>query len=310
MTNDGPRNKGSMTPDQEKRYVAAARERDEEAFAVLMRHYIPYASKIVWNVFTSYGHSKECAPDMTQEIWLQAWNHLPTYEYLGEGSFKGWLGTIARRKSINHVQSCRHAPGDSDIDMAGIPDSNAYKPRTEVWEAILQAIHHLDVNTRNAFILHLLFQRNQRDTAVLMDKSLGTTNTLIAEAKERVQRFLLSVGIDAHYLVPGLALSSPQGGVHDTGKAAAPGAGASKKPIPGILKHLGLWRRFTGCLGGVEEQGQHVVLLQWVLGIPVEEIAKVLKLSVDTAADLVIKMTREVQHCLDKNGYSLASYDM
>jgi len=310
MTNDGPRNKGSIKPEQEKRYVLSAQQGDEEAFTVLMRHYMPYIYKIVWNVFASYAHPGDCITDMTQDIWLQIWNHLPKYEYLGEGSFKGWIGTIAKRKSINHVQSCRTAGGETEVDVLNIPDASVFKPNTEVWEAILQAIRHLDADTRNAFILHLLFQRNQRDAAILMDKSLGQTNALIAEAKERVRHFLQEMGIDVNYLIPGLTPSPKQKTDKDLVIAGRPNRGSSHKPIPGILKHLGLWRSFTGCLGGVEETGQHAVLLQWVLGVPIEETAKVLKFTVDKAADLVITMTTEVQKCLDRKGYPLASYDV
>ncbi len=310
MDNDAPRSKGSLAPEQERTYIASAKEGDEEAFTFLMRHYMPYVYKIAWNVFASYAHPNDCITDITQEVWLQIWNHLPDFEYLGKGSFKGWIGTITKRKAINHVQRCRPADRSADVDMSRIPDTSSYKPREEVREAILQAIYHLDAHSRTAFILHLLFQRNQRDTATLMDKSLGKTNTLIAEAKEKVQKFLLVLGIDQHYLVPGLTITPDNEANNDPPEIDNTGSGDSPKPIPGVLKHVGLWRSFTGCLGKVEEKGQHAVLLQWVLGIPLEETAKVLKLSVDKAADLVIEMTREVQQCLDQKGYSLASYDM
>ncbi|NLV46647.1 MAG: RNA polymerase sigma factor [Candidatus Hydrogenedentes bacterium] len=310
MANNGPGRKGSITPEQEKMYVLAAQNGDEEAFTILMRHYMPYVYKIVWNVFASYGHPRDCITDMIQDIWLQIWNHLPKYEYLGEGSFKGWIGTIAKRKSINHAQGCRIASGNSDVDISTIPDSSTYQPRAEVWEAILQAIYHLDAEARKAIILHLLFQRNQRDTATLMDNSLGKTNTLLAEAKEKVQRFLTALGIDQHYLVPELAILPEKETDNDSAETSIPRPGKIAKPIPAVLKHFGLWRNFTGCLGQVEEVGQHAVLLQWVLGVPIEESANVLKLTVDKAADFVIAMTKQVKQCLDQKGYTLASYDM
>ena len=310
MINGGPGIKGRLTPEQEQTYVLSAQKGDEEAFTALMRNYMGYVYKIAWNVFASYSHPNDCITDMTQEVWLQIWSHLPDFEYLGKGSFKAWMGTIAKRKSINHVQHCRPAAGSADVDLTQIPDTSSYKPNTEVWEAILQAIYHLDAHSRTAFILHLLFRRNQRDTATLMEKSLGKTNTLIAEAKEKVQRFLLALGIDQHYLIPGLTITPNDVASNNHLDIDSSAPADTSEPIPAVLKNVGLWRSFAACLETVEQNGQHAVLLQWVLGVPVEESAKVLKLSVDKAADIVIEMTREVQQCLDQKGYSLASYNM
>jgi RNA polymerase sigma-70 factor, ECF subfamily len=97
------------------RALLAAREGDEFAFAELYRNLQPrllrYASALV-------GAEAE---DMTAETWLHVARGIRGFVGDLDG-FRGWVTTICRNRSIDHVRRRGRRPGDP-VDTAALADT-------------------------------------------------------------------------------------------------------------------------------------------------------------------------------------------
>ena len=73
--------------------------RDQEAFAILFARYQAQVTESMrW-----ITRDPVAADDLTQEVFLRVWNRAD--QWLGQGSFRGWLFRIARNLSLNQLRS-------------------------------------------------------------------------------------------------------------------------------------------------------------------------------------------------------------
>ena len=83
----------------EKDLVHRAKAGDAEAFTAL---YDAYLSQVYRYVFFRVADN-QTAEDITSQVFLRAWEHLKRYRQ--DGSFLGWLYTIARNAVIDHYRT-------------------------------------------------------------------------------------------------------------------------------------------------------------------------------------------------------------
>ena len=89
---DGPGNQAN-----EKKLVLRAQKGDSEAFGVLYSWYLDAFYRYVYfRVDTT-----ATAEDLTEEVFVRAWEALPTYE-IRKYPFKSWLYRIAHNLVIDH----------------------------------------------------------------------------------------------------------------------------------------------------------------------------------------------------------------
>lgn len=81
--------------DNEEIMIKKAAQGNEQAFRILVERYQGLIFKICFNVVKDTSHAENIA----QEIFLQVFRALPTYEYKG---FKTWIGRIALNKAIDY----------------------------------------------------------------------------------------------------------------------------------------------------------------------------------------------------------------
>ncbi|HBI26211.1 MAG TPA: RNA polymerase subunit sigma-24 [Peptococcaceae bacterium] len=77
---------------------------DQDAFALLVEKYKGY----VFAIILSFVRDEETAKDIAQEVFLQIYRSLATYQ---QQNIKGWIGRIAANKAIDykrkkHVSLC------------------------------------------------------------------------------------------------------------------------------------------------------------------------------------------------------------
>ncbi len=103
-----PKAKVSTATDAEliKRCIAG----DEEAWEFLVMRY----NRLIFSVALSICHDRDVAADMLQQVYLEM------YQKLGDlrdtDKLPGWLSTIARRKTYNHLRSVGLTDELSDDD--------------------------------------------------------------------------------------------------------------------------------------------------------------------------------------------------
>lgn len=84
--------------------VSLARKRDEAAFEEIVRRH----SGRVFRIASKFFRQREAVEDAAQEIFLQAFSQLASYEE--RGSFEGWLSRIATNMCINILRSSKRRP--------------------------------------------------------------------------------------------------------------------------------------------------------------------------------------------------------
>jgi RNA polymerase sigma factor (sigma-70 family) len=81
--------------DSEELIIRKAVQGSEQAFRCLVERYQSFVFKVCLNIIKDSTHAENIA----QEIFLQVYRSLPSYEYKG---FKTWIGKIALNKAIDY----------------------------------------------------------------------------------------------------------------------------------------------------------------------------------------------------------------
>lgn len=81
--------------ESEELIIKKAAQGNEQAFRCLVEKYQSFVFKICLNIVKDSSHAENIA----QEILLQVFRSLPSYEYKG---FKTWIGKIALNKAIDY----------------------------------------------------------------------------------------------------------------------------------------------------------------------------------------------------------------
>jgi RNA polymerase sigma-70 factor, ECF subfamily len=133
----------------------AAQRGDEAAFNTLYRRY----GRFVNAILLSRVHP-DSAPDLAQEVFLQAWSKLGTLRE--PAAFSGWIGAIARQRAINHAR--RHP---QELEMKDIQSTRESPDlRVEATEAIA-AIQALPEAYRETLLLRLVEGYSGTEIAIL-----------------------------------------------------------------------------------------------------------------------------------------------
>jgi RNA polymerase sigma-70 factor (ECF subfamily) len=129
--------------------VALAAEGDHQAFERLYRRYVIR----VYSLCTRLSGSRTQGEELTQEVFLRAWEKLP--EFNGESSYGTWV----RRLAIDVVLNGREADGTApaSIEHGGSPtepSDDAGAPHNGERLDLGEAIDSLPESARRIVVLH------------------------------------------------------------------------------------------------------------------------------------------------------------
>lgn len=130
------------------------KNRNKKSLGLLYRKY--YQS--VYNICLQYTRSRSDALDLTQDIFLKAFDKIGTLQ--NRVCFASWLFRIARNKCINFVKKVKK---ESCVDMEYFSyiameesDLESKDAREKLWIQTLNSINHLPETTREILILKYL----------------------------------------------------------------------------------------------------------------------------------------------------------
>jgi RNA polymerase sigma-70 factor (ECF subfamily) len=186
----------------EPQLLKAARDGDEDAFAVLIGH---YRRELYAHCYRMLASSAD-AEDALQDALLGAWRGLPRFE--GRSSLRSWLYTIATNACLRAIArrpkrvlpidysppADPHDPvaeplvesvwiepfADSMLADSPMPDAR-YEQRETVELAFIAAIQHLPARQRAVLLLRDVLGFSARETA----EALGTTPVSVDSALQR-----------------------------------------------------------------------------------------------------------------------------
>lgn len=169
--------------------VQQAREGQTEAFSVLVDRY----RQKVFQTCMGFVHNTDDAEDLTQEIFVKAWNAIKSFD--GRAAFSTWLYRIAVNKAINQTRrnKLRSFVGINDeVTHSGYSDddSESNMIRNEQRVQIKRAVNQLKANQKKAFVLFYYQELSLKEVAEVLDMSPKATESLIFRARQKLQKLL------------------------------------------------------------------------------------------------------------------------
>ena len=174
---------------------------DRNQYRVLVERY----QSMVFRTCMGFLHNKDNADDLTQEVFIQAYQSLTTFK--GESSFSTWIYRISVNASLNKVRKTSKSFLLQRLDaVLGFEKSKEYNlsvSDTENPENILitnehkewvkKALDGLPENQRTAIVLSKYDDLPQKEIAEIMNTTEGAVEALIQRAKANLREKLSSL---------------------------------------------------------------------------------------------------------------------
>lgn len=171
---------------------------EREKFGIFVEKY----QQMVFRTCIGFVHNKDDADDLTQEVFIQAYQSLP--EFKMKSAFSTWLYRIAVNASLNKV---RRSAGTSFIQRlesffgaennkiiqlsafdADDPENIIIKQEHSQW--LQKALDSLPENQRTAIVLSKYDDLSQKEIADIMNTTEGAVEALLQRAKKSLREKL------------------------------------------------------------------------------------------------------------------------
>lgn len=129
------------------------------------------------------------AEDITQEVFLSAFDHLASYN-AKRASLQTWLFTIARNRCVNYLKRSRPVIDGETIANTLPATSHDDCARNEFWSRLDAALDALPIEQKMAFVLAEIEGLAYADIAHIERTTLGTVKSRIHRAKQRLRSVL------------------------------------------------------------------------------------------------------------------------
>jgi RNA polymerase sigma-70 factor (ECF subfamily) len=177
----------------EKEIIHSIRNGDIQAFRLLVEQH----QQMVFRTASGFVHIKEDAEDITQEVFINAYQSLHYYQE--KAAFSTWLYRIAINTSLNYIQKNRFRKlldyAEEKMHTLFDQRDNNINPEEQIIETetdslIRRAIDQLSEKQRTAFILSKYNDLSQKKIAEIMQLSEGAVEQHLQRAKIKLQKKL------------------------------------------------------------------------------------------------------------------------
>lgn len=185
-----------LTRRTERRWIAQAREGDEQAARGLVEAHKDRLFAFVWRILRDHHESEE----ICQDAFLRAFSSLESFS--AEYRFSTWLFTIAYRLCLNRIR--QRKPLLSDVDFAEMASQEeeasaqlaeseeARRLKDKIWEAV----DRLSVQQRAAVILFYRENMSCESIAQTLGIPMATAKSHLHRARGRLRELLANVVSD------------------------------------------------------------------------------------------------------------------
>jgi len=168
---------------------------EREKFGMFVEKY----QQLVFRTCMGFVHNKEDADDLTQDIFIQAYQSLP--EFKMKSAFSTWLYRIAVNASLNKVRksagtsfiqrlesffaSENQTAGQLIVSDMEDPENIIIKKEHSRW--IQKALDSLPENQRTAIVLSKYDDFSQKEIAEIMNTTESAVEALLQRAKKNLR---------------------------------------------------------------------------------------------------------------------------
>jgi RNA polymerase sigma-70 factor (ECF subfamily) len=175
---------------------------EKNKYRLLMEKYQP----LVFRTCLGFVHNKDDADDLTQEVFIQAYQSLSSFK--AESAFSTWLYRIAVNASLNKIRKSKKrsvlhylkgtSEREKDLEDQSLPETPENPEEILIKEEytrwIWKALDSLPESQRTAIVLSKYDDLPQKEIADIMNISEGAVEALIQRAKKNLREKLSSVG--------------------------------------------------------------------------------------------------------------------
>jgi len=173
---------------------------EKDKFRILMEQH----QQMVFKTCMGFLHDKDDADDLTQEVFIQAYQSLSKFK--GEAAFSTWIYRIAVNASLNKVRKSSKNFILQRIDILfgtekskemSLPVSDTENPEEililqEHIEWVKGALDTLPEKQRTAIVLSKYDDLSQKEIAEIMKTTEGAVEALLQRAKKNLRETLSS----------------------------------------------------------------------------------------------------------------------
>lgn len=190
----------SAVANEERKFVAAAKNGDSVAFGILCTQ----SAGMVFNVARRIMPTNEDAEDVMQESFQLAFSHLKNFK--GDSRFSTWLTRIVINAALmrlrkNNVR--RESPFDEspesqqhlsrfDVQDQSLNPEQLFAQKERHW-MLCKAVKELTGGMRRAIELRELDERSTEETARIMGISVSSVKARIFHGRRKLRRLLKSM---------------------------------------------------------------------------------------------------------------------
>lgn len=163
-----------------------ARKGDQNAFRLLVERYEATVRGIVSGMV---GVSQ--AEDISQEVFMKFYRSM--HKFAGNSKLSTYLGRIAINTALTALDKRKRRPvqlGTEDHRLLQHADHSQSPERSELRDALRQALSRLSEDFRAVVVLRLVEGYSVSETAVLLQIPMGTVASRLARAQRELQQYL------------------------------------------------------------------------------------------------------------------------
>lgn len=163
---------------------------ERDVFRLLVERYQERVRNIIYSIF----HEQSLIDDLSQEVFLKAYEALPRFRF--ESSFYTWLYRITVNKSRDELRKrkVRRAFSFQSLDESPereFPDSSAHDPnRGEAQEIVAKGLESLPEKFRIPIILKDIEGMSYEEIAEVMQCEIGTVKSRLSRGRSMLRRAL------------------------------------------------------------------------------------------------------------------------
>jgi len=156
--------------------------------------------KMVYNLALHYVQNIEQAQDITQEVFVKVYQHLPKYDP-GSASLKTWISRITLNHCLDQLRAKKTKRRFAFITNLFQQNSNTPLVELAVWnhpgvaaedkeqlQKLFKLINELPEKQKTVLILCKIDDRPQQEVAEIMGMHLKAIESLLQRAKQNLEK--------------------------------------------------------------------------------------------------------------------------